>query len=291
MIKLGTSDISKVYFGANEITKAYLGSTEVYSSASFLLDTYGTAALGLSLDLLSSTYSGNCVNVRNDDDDELGIGFASGVLDTSALLTHCGSGDGFVVDWYGQIANVNVSNSAENEQPKIADSGALILVNGKPCIEFSAGKNLKNTSFSLDETTSLCNSLVAKFDNTDANQFIYASRKVSANRSTVGINVNNVISYASRTASITSSSQSINTNQKLIFTENIGVNIDVNQNGPNANVGIFNTGSDNSFFIGSNGNGEDNFIGKLQEMVSWQLDQRTNQIGIETEVNSRYTIY
>jgi len=32
MIKLGTSDISKVYFGADEITKAYLGSTEVYSS-------------------------------------------------------------------------------------------------------------------------------------------------------------------------------------------------------------------------------------------------------------------
>jgi hypothetical protein len=33
MIKLGSSAISKVYFGANEITKAYLGSTEVYSGS------------------------------------------------------------------------------------------------------------------------------------------------------------------------------------------------------------------------------------------------------------------
>ena len=263
----------------------------VISSDSFLFDTYGSAALGLSLDLLSSTYSGSCVNVRRDNGDEQAFGFVSGVLDTTSLLTFCGSGDGFVVDWYGQISSINVSNSTENQQPKIVDSGALILVNGKPSIEFSAGKNLKNTSFSLDETASLCSSIVAKFDSTTAQQFIYASRKISANRSSVGIVSDNVISYTARTASINSSSQAINTNQKLIFTENIGVNIYVNQNSPDASLNNNNSGADNSLVIGSNGFDTNNFIGKLQEMVSWQVDQRTNQSGIETEVNGRYTIY
>jgi hypothetical protein len=37
-IKLGTSDISKVYLGANEVSKIYLGATEIYSSAA----DYGT---------------------------------------------------------------------------------------------------------------------------------------------------------------------------------------------------------------------------------------------------------
>jgi hypothetical protein len=37
-IKLGTSDISKVYLGATEVSKIYLGATEVYSSAA----DYGT---------------------------------------------------------------------------------------------------------------------------------------------------------------------------------------------------------------------------------------------------------
>ena len=49
MIKLGTSEISKVYFGANEITKAYLGSTEVYSSGyGTLVDAWIARATALS---------------------------------------------------------------------------------------------------------------------------------------------------------------------------------------------------------------------------------------------------
>ena len=32
-MKLGSTDISKIYLGSAEVTKIYLGSTEVYNSA------------------------------------------------------------------------------------------------------------------------------------------------------------------------------------------------------------------------------------------------------------------
>ena len=41
-IKLGSSDISKVYLGATEVSKIYLGSTEVYSAASPFITTWRT---------------------------------------------------------------------------------------------------------------------------------------------------------------------------------------------------------------------------------------------------------
>ena len=45
-IKLGSSDISKVYLGATEVSKIYLGVTEIYSAAggSALFATYKTRA-------------------------------------------------------------------------------------------------------------------------------------------------------------------------------------------------------------------------------------------------------
>lgn len=49
-MKLGATDISKVYLGATEVTKAYLGSVEVYSSAPEPLPEYISDGLVLWLD-------------------------------------------------------------------------------------------------------------------------------------------------------------------------------------------------------------------------------------------------
>ena len=102
-----------------------------------LLDTYGTnVKLGYSVRKLRNAYTGDCMRVRNGSSVELDIGFdGSGNLDESALLTHCGSGDGFVVKWYDQSGNGGtVEQGAGAVQPQIVSSGAVLKDNGKPVV-------------------------------------------------------------------------------------------------------------------------------------------------------------
>jgi len=120
------------------------------AAAAKLLDTYSSAAAAYSLRQLSDSYSGNAVKVRRaSDDTELDIGFSSGELDTSALATHCGSSNGFVVTWYDQSGNSNnATQSTAANQPKIYDATAErhITENGKPAIEFDGGNDGLNIS-------------------------------------------------------------------------------------------------------------------------------------------------
>ncbi len=83
--------------------------TVISSSPDKLLDTYTGAAAAYSVRLLDKDYSGSCMRIRRDSDDsETDIGFdSSGDLDTSAIATHCGSANGYVVTWYDQSGNTN----------------------------------------------------------------------------------------------------------------------------------------------------------------------------------------
>lgn len=104
--------------------------------AARLLDTFSGAAAAYSLRLLSNSYSGNAVKVRRASDNaELDIGFSSGELDTSALTTHCGSSDGFVVTWYDQSSSNNATQSTTANQPKIYDgTTGVVTKNEKPAM-------------------------------------------------------------------------------------------------------------------------------------------------------------
>jgi len=106
-------------------TRAGLGS----SGASLLLDEYGTNnKLAYSVRKLRTAYTGACMRVRNSLSFELDIGFdSSGNLDESALLTHCGAGDGFVIKWYDQSGNGgDVEQGVKTNQPQIVLSGAVL---------------------------------------------------------------------------------------------------------------------------------------------------------------------
>ena len=70
------------------------------SAPSLLLDLYPSAAAAYSVRLLRSAYSGSAIRVRRSSDNtEQDIGFSGGNLDTSALTSFCGSGNGFVTTW------------------------------------------------------------------------------------------------------------------------------------------------------------------------------------------------
>jgi len=108
------------------------------SVVQLLLDLYPGAAAAYSLRKLRTLYTGNAIRVRRSSDNaEQNIGFVGDVLDTSALLSFCGSGSGFVTTFYDQSGNGknNVQSSAVS-QPRIVLSGVLETLNSKPTINY-----------------------------------------------------------------------------------------------------------------------------------------------------------
>ncbi|WP_432727370.1 arabinofuranosidase catalytic domain-containing protein [Klebsiella grimontii] len=96
-------------------------------------------AIALSLRKLSSSYSGPAIRVRRSTDNaETDIGFtSSGDLDTAALLSFCGSGNGFVSVWYDQSGNgFNATRSGAAGQPRIVSAGVVDLMGTKPGVRF-----------------------------------------------------------------------------------------------------------------------------------------------------------
>ena len=94
-------------------------------------------------------YSGVCIKVRRSSDNTTSdIGFDMwGNLDQTALLSWVGSGDGFIVTWYGQKSVANRTQSNIAKQPRIVLGGVVDAAsNGIPAIYF------RGTDY-LDETT------------------------------------------------------------------------------------------------------------------------------------------
>tara|TARA_S200002703_G_scaffold37901_1_gene33183 strand:- start:1809 stop:5042 length:3234 start_codon:yes stop_codon:yes gene_type:complete len=114
-----------------------------------LLDIYAGSQAAYSLRLLRAGYTGAAVQVRRSDNTTQDIGFSGVDLDTSALATFCGAGDGFVRTWYDQSGNSrNAVQYNTAAQPKIYNSGSTILINGRPAVEFDGNNDvLLSTAF------------------------------------------------------------------------------------------------------------------------------------------------
>lgn len=106
----------------------------------------------LSLKKWVPDYAGNCIRIRRSSDNaELNIGFAGdGFVDASAITTHCGVSDGFIVTWYDQSGNgYNATQGSAGSQAQIATAGewdgdaygGSSIINGsdsKPAATFDA---------------------------------------------------------------------------------------------------------------------------------------------------------
>ena len=103
---------------------------------SLLLDVYPGAAAAYSLRKLRTAYTGSAIRVRRSSDNtETDIGFVSNQLDTAAITTFVGAGNGFVTTWYDQSGNVNNTiQTTSGNQPLIVLAGTLYTLNGKPSV-------------------------------------------------------------------------------------------------------------------------------------------------------------
>lgn len=257
-----------------------------------LLDTYGGAAAAYSVRRLSSTYTGNLIEVRRSSDNTIqDIGYdANGDLDTTALLSFVGAGNGFVRTWYDQSGNSNdIATSTTTEQPQIISSGVLTLDNGKAAVDFDGSNDVLylSTPINLGTTHYVFNTL-----NQDTGGTIVAfgsdSPVSNFNTFATGYQYNAQGSFGSGgTNNI--SSQILKTLYRQGTTS-----INVNEN--STNVSSFSMGGANNDFyfrtLGARYSGKGfYFNGKQQELIIYTTDQSANQAGIESNINTYFSIY
>jgi len=262
------------------------------ASDPLLLDTYSGAAAAYSLRKLSNTYSGNCVTVRRDSDNlDANIGFSGGVLDTSALASHCGSANGFVVTWFDQSSNSNnATQLTAPNQPKIYDgTTGVVTENGKPAVDFGS------TSLFLNYTDSFTGTkadfsiyAVSKTTNTNTKQTIWGEGTSFLFTPRGGFRINAGTNNISMTAAVVNA-QELRTANLVESTAAYVVSV----NGTaTSGTGTWTTISRSSAVnLGRRSNNTWFFSGLMQEVVVYQSNQSSNRTGIESNINTFYSIY
>jgi hypothetical protein len=276
----------KLYAGQLPTQLGIIGSQEV-SDFIGLLDTFPNAAAAYSLRKLRAAYTGSAIEVRNDSGTHLDIGFVDGELDTSTLLTHCGSGNGTVSKWYdqsGSIPAINATQTTVANQPQIVSSGSVITENGKPSIQFDGIDDFFDIASSITSQpiysfavcqlnwTSGASVLFGK--DVFTNTFLYGRRAGTgvwvlfagvALADTVGDNLQNLHSvYANGLNSF----YYLNGTQILNGNAGDGYEID---------------------YLGKSG--VQTLDGKSQEILLYNTNESSNRTGIEDNINDFYSIY
>ena len=160
----------------------------VVVQATPLLDTYGGATAAYSLRKLRTAYTGSAIRVRRSSDNTAqDIGFdASGNINTTALLSFVGAGDGYVSIWYDQSgSNYNFEQSTGSYQPKIVINGSVVTALGEPAVRFSS---LNNNYLEIPSSTSYFNFL---HNGTDSTVVSVARYFFTTNPNNTGILISN----------------------------------------------------------------------------------------------------
>jgi hypothetical protein len=270
------------------------------TSSSYLLDTYGGAAVGYSLRKLSSTYTGFAIRVRRSSDNtEQNIGFdSSGNLDTTSLLSFVGAGNGFVTTWYDQSgSNRNAIQTTASAQPQIVFAGIVNSVNGKASINFISGNKMPFTEIASTGGMEIFG--VSTFATTggggsawDINSPIQAYTGAFIQDFGIGTKNGCIAIYSENNNSVSlQTTAGISTNVQYVFngygsTTSTGVGF----NNSNYTIGA---ATRNDLLVRSLGQDSSSiwFSGNLNEIVVYPIVQPTNRSNINSNINSYYSIY
>jgi hypothetical protein len=255
-----------------------------------LLDTYsGAAAAYSAARRLSSTYTGALIRVRRSSDNtEQDIGYdGSNLLDESALTTFVGAGNGLVTTWYDQSGNAkNLTQTTAINQPRIVNSGTLIKDAGKVAIDFVNNSNNKDFQNTLNGSSTADQYFVV--NNGSDLEYLYpynASTKVGyiSNTGFLGSRTDIYLDYGSPSLYVNNTLFTGTTRNDIANFLN-GKKLAVHQGA--------NTSSWTFYRFGTYVDFPDlNFQGLLQEWIIWHSNQASNRIGIQTNINTFYSIY
>ena len=263
-----------------------------------LLDTYPDAAAAYSVRKLRSAYTGSAIRVRRSSDNtESDIGFtALGNLDTTALTSFCGSGDGFATTWYDQSGNgLNVTQTTAALQPQIVSGGSVITSTGiggaKPSFSFGAARYWTRNIFSFTDY-SVFN--VQKLSSTASSASV-----AYQNGSTGGYGLNSgsgggtqysiyEAGVADHNFGTTSTALRIISGVRVQASSILNGYINstlftLSPNPVNAPLGSLGVGAFPSGILG--------FVGNQSELIFYSTNQTSNITGIQTNINTYYGIY
>ena len=259
-----------------------------------LLDDYPNAAAAFSIRKLDKNYTGYCMKVRRASDDaEADIGFDSnGDLDTAAIATHCGASNGFVSLWYDQ-ANVggtanNATQSAAGAQPQIYNGTSVITENGKPACFFSGDQldisvSLTTVDFSLFATY--------RKTTTSGQAGVFGLGPDATTYDDIELNqYGSILTVFYGTASGFSSVQytTSETNQRLVTFLTATNDVKLFENSTQrASATNITSKSTTTAIIRPRTSADIN----IQEIVVYNSNQSSNRTGIETDINTYFSIY
>jgi len=250
-----------------------------------LLDTYSGAAAAYSLRKLSSSYSGSAIRVRRSSDNtEQDIGFnVFGELDTVSLLAFAGAGDAFVKTWYCQSGNSNdATQTTTANQPKIVSSGAVIVENGKPVINYNnPTTNVLNLGSALSSVQSVFQVL------SSTRTVVYAPILGDSIAKDYHPGVSYQILRSDQSASFVLNGDNRINGQTVDFTSLAGRK----PTSQSLLTLIHTSASGNVSSLSNDRNiSGRNWDGNLQEVILYETDQSSNRTNIESNIATFYDI-
>jgi hypothetical protein len=301
--KVAIADVAKVDAVLKADIANFNGLT-IPSAAAFLLDTYTGASAAYSVRRLNSSYTGACMRVREDGGNtETDIGFDSnGDLDTAAIASHCGANNGYVRYWYDQStaggtgSGNDVEQATAASQPQIYNGTAVITENGKPALDFD-GQNIfvehTPSSINLGTNDHYVSGVLTVGLNANTNQVWLEEEGGSSKRYVFWWQSSNstLQLYANSTVGSTSSTKG---DQYLLTGTRVGTNSTLFKNGVSSISGTasdFDSTGDLKIGIDALEQQSQSWDGVIQEIVIWASDQSSNRTGIETNINTYFSIY
>lgn len=270
-----------------------------------LLDLFPNAAAAYSLRKLRTAYSGNAIRVRKEVSavsSETDIGFlGDGSLDTTTLLTFASdadSGDVFVVTWYDQSLSNNATQGTGANQPKIVDSGSLVEKGGKPSIDFDGSSSLLTfptitfgdlsmfTVFAADNNAQ--DALVVQFAE-DGSQILTLGLGDTNTRDELSNRYRKDVVFDLNVGDATFSNTDLTLNTAIAIQSTPSVESYID--GANVLDSVNSRGGGSGSSLGARDDGAFYFDGKISEFVGYQSEQSSNRTGIETNINTFYSIY
>ena len=255
----------------------------------------GIPAAAYSLRNLSTTYTGNVVDVRRSSDDAEDSFTATEVAD-GTLTDWVGVGnDGFVTQWYDQSGNDNHATQGTNaSQPKIVDGGVLvsdgISFNGTSQQLAVAGNTVITAS-----AAGTYSAFSVQTINTDEAGYLYGN----GNNTTTGtaLYANSDSTYVLTNGSDASRDKIARTLGKNLLSAVYAsgrANLLVNATGTDAESGTyaFNAGTED-FTIGNRPNGTaaaTRLNGSIREIIVYNSNQSANRTAIEANIGETYGI-
>jgi hypothetical protein len=286
-------------------------SHELVSTLTTLLDQYSGATAAYSLRKLRNAYSGDCIIVRRDgaSPGSQAIGFnASGELDTTAIISFCGSNNGFVTRWYDQVGSNDLVQTSTTAQPKIYNGSSIEQLNSKPAMLLDGSNDSLVTSGNVnlnDNQNELIAAWVGSVTNLDSgNNMVSHWNSSTANQvfqiQLTGSNDNLrfIARYANGSAGTVNSGSAITSGAQYIVVGravNGSATADFDGNTQTGNVvsALPNETTSSLFRVGSRSDNQAGpHEGKTQEVVVWSRATAENdRSDISDAINTFYSSY